>query len=135
MCSPSLLARAPLNELADLRSHTLIHASSLPRVWPDWLTAARVPELIASASLTLDHFYLTLQAALDGLGVAMGSTALVADDLATGRLVAPFPGTTLPSRDYHAYLPTARTGDLSAIAFCEWLENIGKSSLSGSPGQ
>jgi LysR family glycine cleavage system transcriptional activator len=135
VCSPALLARLPLNEVADLRLHTLIHASTLPRVWPDWLAAARVQDLTAAASLTLDHFYLTLQAALDGLGVAMGPTALVADDLATGRLVAPFPKITLPTRDYHAYLPDARTGDLSAIAFCKWLENIGKSDSFGNSGR
>lgn len=135
VCSPSLLARLPLDALADLRSHTLIHASSLPRAWPDWLTAAGVPDLAVSASLTLDHFYLTLQAALDGLGVAMGPTALVADDLATGRLVAPFPDITLPSRDYHAYLPSARTGDLSALAFRRWLESEGGLSVSSLAGR
>ena len=87
---------------------------------------AGAPDLEPVASLTLDHFYLTLQAALDGLGVAMGPTALVADDLAADRLVAPFPGVTLPTRGYHAYLPEARAGDRSAIAFCEWLEDMGK---------
>jgi len=34
VCSPAVLERLPLNEFADLRPHTLIHASSLPRVWP-----------------------------------------------------------------------------------------------------
>jgi LysR family glycine cleavage system transcriptional activator len=135
VCSPSLLARLPLNQVADLRSHTLIHASTLPRVWPDWLMAAGAPALVAAASLTLDHFYLTLQAALDGLGVAMGPTSLVADDLATGRLVAPFPATTLPSRGYHAYLPTARTADHAAIAFRQWLENTGDPAFSNTPRQ
>jgi LysR family transcriptional regulator, glycine cleavage system transcriptional activator len=125
VCSPALLERSPLNEIADLRSHTLIHASTLPRVWPDWLAAAGVADLEPAASLTLDHFYLTLQAALDGLGVAMGPTALVRDDLATGRLVAPFPGVTLPTRDYFVYLPDTRTGDPSAISFCRWLEETG----------
>jgi LysR family transcriptional regulator, glycine cleavage system transcriptional activator len=36
VCSPALLQRLPLNEVADLRSHTVIHTSTLPRVWPDW---------------------------------------------------------------------------------------------------
>lgn len=129
VCSPALLERLPLNEVADLRFHTLVHASTLPRVWPDWLGAAGAPDLEPAASLTLDHFYLTLQAALDGLGVAMGPTALVADDLAAGRLVAPFPGVTLPTRGYHAYLPEARAGDLSAMSFCRWLEEAGNGCL------
>ena len=126
VCSPALLERLPLHEVAGLRLHTLIHTSTLPRVWPDWLAAAGAPDLESAASLTLDHFYLTLQAALDGLGVAMGPTALVADDLVTGRLVAPFPSVTLPTRGYHAYLPDARAGDRFAITFCQWLEEMGR---------
>jgi LysR family transcriptional regulator, glycine cleavage system transcriptional activator len=126
VCSPALLERSRLTEVADLRLHSLIHTSTLPRVWPDWLAMAGAPDLRPAASLTLDHFYLTLQAALDGLGVAMGPTALIAEDLATGRLVAPFPDLTLPTRGYHAYLPEARAGDRSAIAFCRWLEEMGR---------
>jgi LysR family glycine cleavage system transcriptional activator len=134
VCSPTLLERLPLKDVVDLRSHTLIHTSTLRRVWPDWLVTAGAPDLEPVASLTLDHFYLTLQAALDGLGVAMGPTALVADDLAIGRLVAPFPSVTLPTRGYHAYLPDARAGDLSAIAFCQWLEEIGRMDPPGAFG-
>jgi len=134
VCSPALLERLPLREAADLASHTLIHTSTLPRVWPDWLAAAGVPGLEPAATLTLDHFYLTLQAGLDGLGVAMGPTALVAEDIATGRLVAPFPSVTLPARGYHAYLPDARAGDVSAAAFSQWLEEIGRSDTLGALG-
>jgi len=130
VCSKALLERSPLNEIMDLRSHTLLHASTLPRVWSDWLAAAGVPTLEPLASLTLDHFYLTLQAAADGLGVAIGPTALVADDLATGRLVAPFPQVSVPSRAYHAYLPDAQTNDRSAIAFCRWLQAVGTTEAS-----
>ncbi|CAH2602566.1 LysR family transcriptional regulator [Rhodovastum atsumiense] len=134
VCSPALPERVPLRDVADLRFHTLIHASTLPRVWPDWLAAAGVPELAPAASLTLDHFYLTLQAALDGLGVAMGPTALVAEDLAAGRLVAPFPDVTIPTRGYHAYLPEARAGDLAAMSFCRWLEETGRMDGTKAPG-
>lgn len=126
VCSPGLSARLPLTDLADLRAHTLIHASTLPRVWPDWLTAAGKPDLRPAGALTFDHFYLAIQAALDGLGVAMGPTALVADELAAGRLIAPFPEIALPTRGYHAYLPTTRADDRSALAFCRWLEEAGR---------
>jgi LysR family glycine cleavage system transcriptional activator len=126
VCSPALLARSPIDEVADLQRHTLLHASTLPRVWPDWLAAAGAPGLEPASSLTLDHFYLTIQAALDGLGVAMGPTALVADDLTAGRLIAPLAGVTLPARDYHVYLPDARAGDPSVAAFCRWLEEAGQ---------
>jgi LysR family transcriptional regulator, glycine cleavage system transcriptional activator len=122
VCSPALLAQSPLKEIADLRQHTLLHLSTLPRVWSDWLAVAGMGDLEPAASLTFDHFYLTLQAALDGLGIAMGPTALIADDLKAGRLVAPFPAISVPARTYHIYQPEKRIGDPAADVFCRWLE-------------
>ena len=81
-----------------------------------------------SSSLTFDHFYLTIQAAIDGLGVAMGPTALVADDLAAGRLVTPFPDVSLPARSYFAYIPEALGADPVITLFCDWLEGQGRPS-------
>ncbi|MEN7530247.1 transcriptional regulator GcvA [Cupriavidus sp. DL-D2] len=122
VCSPSLLQRIPLQSPDDLRQHTLLHTSSLPRLWPDWLARARIPTLRPAAALTFDHFYLTLQAAIDGIGIAMGPTALVSDDLAAGRLVTPFAEPRLPSRSYCAYVPDEKEGDELVGMFLGWLE-------------
>ncbi|MGU3406768.1 transcriptional regulator GcvA [Methylobacterium brachiatum] len=121
VCSPALLQRLPLQEPERLRHHTLLHAATLPEVWPHWLRAAGVPDLVPQASVTLEHFYLTLQAALDGLGVAMGPERLIADDLAAGRLTRPFAGPSLPARSYYTYVPEARAEDPTVRAFCAWL--------------
>ncbi|RZT94645.1 LysR family transcriptional regulator [Advenella incenata] len=126
VCSPALLAHLPLREPDDLRQHTLLHTTSLPRVWPDWLAKAQVDGLSPAATLTFDHFYLTLQAAIDGMGIAMGPTSLVSDDLAAGRLVAPFSGPRLPSRSYCTYVPDERSADDVVVLFCKWLEREGK---------
>ncbi|SDE39570.1 transcriptional regulator GcvA [Paraburkholderia lycopersici] len=128
VCSPDLLKRVPLREPGDLRQHTLLHTSSLPRLWPDWLASARIPNLRPAATLTFDHFYLTLQAAIDGIGIAMGPTALVADDLAAGRLVAPFASPRLPSRSYCTYVPDEKVDDERVVLFRSWLEREGMSS-------
>lgn len=125
VCSPALLRRVPLELPRDLRQHTLLHTSSLPRLWPDWLASTQMPALRPAATLTFDHFYLTLQAALDGIGVAMGPTALVADDLAAGRLVAPFAGPRLPSRSYCSYVADEKAGDELVALFRSWLEREG----------
>jgi LysR family glycine cleavage system transcriptional activator len=125
VCSPALLQRLPLRTPDDLRQHTLLHTSSLPRVWPDWLASARIPALSPAAALTFDHFYLTLQAAIDGIGIAMGPTALVAGDLAAGRLVAPFAGPRLPSRSYCTYVPDGKSADELVALFRSWLEREG----------
>jgi len=125
VCSPTLLQRQPLQSPDDLRHHTLLHTSSLPRLWPDWLASAQIPALRPAATLTFDHFYLTLQAAIDGIGIAMGPTALVSDDLAAGRLVAPFAGPRLPSRSYCSYVPDEKRGDELVARFRAWLEREG----------
>ena len=131
VCSPALLQRLPIREPDDLRQHTLLHTTSLPRVWPDWLAKTQVHGLPQPASLTFDHFYLTLQAAIDGMGIAMGPTALVSDDLSAGRLVTPFTGPRLPSRSYCTYVPEERTADEVIILFRSWLEREGKCTRSG----
>ncbi|MBN3767603.1 transcriptional regulator GcvA [Burkholderia sp. Ac-20365] len=125
VCSPALLQRVPLHTPGDMRHHTLLHTASLPRLWPDWLSSARIPDLKPAAALTFDHFYLTLQAAIDGIGIAMGPTALVADDLASGRLVAPFAGPRLPSRSYCTYVPSERVEDELVVLFRAWLVSEG----------
>lgn len=125
VCSPGLSQRLPLHMPEDIRQHTLLHTSSLPRLWSDWLASAKVPALKPAAALTFDHFYLTLQAAIDGIGIAMGPTALVSDDLAAGRLVAPFTGPRLPSRSYCTYVPDGKSADERVMLFRSWLEREG----------
>ncbi len=121
VCSPNLANQYPLSIVSDLERHTLIHVSTMPRLWHDWLTEAGFAGLKPRATLTLDHFYLSVQAAIDGLGVAMGPTALVGDDLAMQRLVTPFPEVSLPARSYFAYLPRREPINPASMVFCEWL--------------
>jgi LysR family glycine cleavage system transcriptional activator len=128
VCSPALLESVPLATPQDLAGHTLLHAATLPGVWSQWLVAARVPELTPASTVTLEHFYLTLQAALDGVGVAMGPTALVADDVKAGRLVYPFEGPALPARSYYAYVPDAQADDPAVRTFCGWLRRVAQGS-------
>ena len=124
VCSPALTRQRPLAVIGDLERHTLIEVSSMPRLWHDWLAAAGYAGGRPAATLTFDHFYLTLQAAIDGLGVAIGPTALIADDLAAGRLVTPFPEVSLPARAYFAYLPRRGGINPAADVFCDWLVTL-----------
>jgi LysR family transcriptional regulator, glycine cleavage system transcriptional activator len=118
VCSPSLLATSPISTVEDLHKHTLLHPASRPTVWQDWLAAAGVPDLVPKRSLVLEHNYQTLQGALDGVGVAIGSSAMIADDVADGRLVLPFEGPELPVHGYRAYVAEAKAVDPAVRAFC-----------------
>ena len=91
VCSPDYLAEAPpLETPADLARHTLIHYQDIPDEWPRWLASAGVAGLRGRRVLELDSRNMVLQAAADGIGIAMGRRPLVDRDLARGVLLAPF---------------------------------------------
>ena len=96
VCAPSL-ARGPhpLEAPQDLRHHTLLHLDWNPSFstwpdWADWLKAAGAPEIDTSRGVWFNHMSMAIHAAARGQGVALSSTAIAADELASGRLVAPF---------------------------------------------
>jgi LysR family glycine cleavage system transcriptional activator len=123
VCSPSMLHR--LSEPAELAHVTLLHESMEPMAafpdWARWLSVAGVSGVDVSRGLRFSHTHILLQAAIDGRGVALGQLALAADDLAAGRLVAPF-NLKLPTgyAYYLAYLPGAAEQP-KIKAFREWI--------------
>ncbi|MCX7960611.1 MAG: transcriptional regulator GcvA [Burkholderiales bacterium] len=95
VCSPALLdGRTPLRAPEDLRRHTLIHDNLLTEdgrpLWEAWLELAGVEGVDLARGIRFNHSALALEAAADGLGVALGITALAAADIAAGRLARPF---------------------------------------------
>jgi LysR family glycine cleavage system transcriptional activator len=76
-------------------------------------------------SLVLEHNYQALQAALDGLGVAVASSALIADEVAGERLAIPFAAPKLSGEGYYAYVAEEKIHDREIAAFCDWLRRIG----------
>ena len=76
VCSPRLLAQRPIRQIADLEQHTFIHATTMQGGWTDWLATAGAGDLQPLHSLTFEHVYVAIQAAIDGLGVAMGLNVL-----------------------------------------------------------
>lgn len=68
----------------------LLYTASRPQAWPDWARAMGLPPESLQQAQALPHLYFLLEAAAAGLGVAIAPQPLVADDLATGRLIAPW---------------------------------------------
>jgi LysR family glycine cleavage system transcriptional activator len=90
VCSPALLAGPhPLRRPADLAHHTLLHEEDYED-WAQWLLVAGVEEVDARRGPVVDDASMLDRATLEGQGVALGRTALIAEHLAAGRLVRPF---------------------------------------------
>lgn len=121
VCSPDLCDRAhPLREPGDLRHVTLLH-DDLREDWQRWLVAAGVAGLDLSRGPTFSETTALLQAAVAGLGVAVGHSALVADDLAAGRLVRPFDITVATDVGFYVVCPGATAARPKVKAFRDWL--------------
>ncbi|MGY4457336.1 transcriptional regulator GcvA [Bradyrhizobium sp. LB13.1] len=124
VCSPSLLhGGKPLRSPEDLKSHMLLHTSNANSDdWRLWLTAAGLPADIArQPGITFDMIFMTIQAAIDGIGVAMGRTSYVRDDIAKGRLVVPFKIALPADAGFYLVAPEGRREAPKLAAFREWM--------------
>lgn len=132
VCSPALLkGKTPLRKPKDLTRYTLLHSSgSYDDDWRLWLTAAGVPaDILKQPGLSFDMIFMTLQAAIDGLGVAIGRTTYVEGDLASGRLVVPFDIRLPADAGFYLVYPEVAAQTRKLAAFRVWL----LSQVSGKP--
>ncbi len=100
---------------------TLLHSKTRPNAWKEWSIKANHGIYLNTSNQLFDHFYFCIQAATDGLGAAIGSYPLIADDLANGRLVAPF-GFILSGYNY-VLLRQSKELEMKEEQFQQWLES------------
>lgn len=68
----------------------LLHSQTRPQAWAEWAAKSGSDLIRYQVQQSFAHFYFSLQAAVDGLGMAIGSYPLVVDDLQRGNLIAPY---------------------------------------------
>jgi DNA-binding transcriptional LysR family regulator len=110
-----------LNKPADLAKEVLLEVQHSPEEWPLWLAAARVKLRANTLGPRFDNYAMALQAAVDGVGVAIGLRPYVEDDLASGRLVAPFKLAVPKGQAWYLVYRPFRQDDAALVAFREWL--------------
>jgi LysR family transcriptional regulator, glycine cleavage system transcriptional activator len=118
VCAPRLAAQ--LKRASDLRGPSLLRVSHASEDWPLWLKAAGVARVTARGP-EFQYYGHALQAAADGLGVAMGIRPYIDDDLAAGRLVAPFALTVPKGMRWYLVYRSFQTGQRDFTAFRRWI--------------
>ncbi|PKM25834.1 MAG: LysR family transcriptional regulator [Gammaproteobacteria bacterium HGW-Gammaproteobacteria-13] len=106
---------------AALLGEPLLHTSSRPQAWPSWAASNGLDASALKLGQGFEHLYYLLEAAAAGLGVAITPQQLVADDLAAGRLVAPW-GFVETSARLALWVP-ARRLDKRAEQLAKWLHH------------
>ncbi|MGX9189737.1 LysR family transcriptional regulator [Stenotrophomonas sp. Ker107b] len=75
---------------SSLLGESLLHTTSRPQAWPAWALSHGLEPAQLQLGSGFEHLYYLLEAAVAGLGVAIAPEPLVADELAAGRLLAPW---------------------------------------------
>lgn len=106
VCAPAMLkGRHPLRSPFDLRHHTLIHDDTVTEEgarpsWEDFLAEAGVRDVDAARGPHFSDASLAIDAAIEGLGVALAMKPLVSEHISEGRLAIPF---EIPAATRYAY--------------------------------
>lgn len=130
--SPQLLAQSgvTLRAPADLQVLPLIEMDDRWHAWrtggwAHWFETFGVPaQPAAGGKLIFGFIDQAVQAAVRGQGVVMGLTPMLADAVAAGQLVTPFPDMTMATGyRYYLVVRPERAGASEVAAFVRWLND------------
>ena len=118
VCAPHIAQR--LQTLRQLKQAVLLQVAHARGDWPMWLKAAGINGVTASGPV-FEYYGQALQAASDGVGVAIGIRPYIDDDLKAGRLVAPFKLSVPKGSQWYLIFRASRRDELAFSAFRKWI--------------
>jgi LysR family glycine cleavage system transcriptional activator len=90
--------------------------------WDDWLVATDMSQYAAGAErMSFSSSVLTWQAAINGLGMAIGQNALLTEEFQTGQLVRPFNKPVRREKAYYLVRPKVHRESRKVGLFRDWL--------------
>jgi len=121
IASPAYLKQRKVRKPADLAQAVWLSTESRPGDWENWLASAGRN---SAQTLRFDHFFVTLQAVVDGMGLGIGPFPTLDSDLESGRIVTPFPKLISRGSEYFALVPRDSDKPKFLRDFLEWLQGL-----------
>ncbi len=120
VCTAEYLQSARIESVEDLARAPWLVAKTRPLAWSDWLSTSGHAVTGITVADSFEYFYLLIQAAKCGFGIANVPRMLVRDDLSAGTLVAPFGFVPWPNR-LALWVAPYLSSRLGTIALEDWL--------------
>lgn len=124
VCTPELLQSGPpLRTIDDLKHFPIVRTVSpiITDDWTVWLRQAGSSIDAFDREINCETLSFATNAIVEGLGIGIGRSVLVRQDLASGRLVAPFEFRYASSAGYHVLSRPERSGLRKVQLFKRWL--------------
>ncbi len=121
VCQPALLAERPLQSLVDIEQCSLIQCSSRPEIWRDWFASQGFAAVQAYRGPRFDTFSMCLQAAIDGMGIAIMPRMFAQRALASGQLVQAWPYVQPSDGAYYVAYASHCSAEPKIRSFVDWL--------------
>jgi DNA-binding transcriptional LysR family regulator len=120
VATAEMVKRLKLKKPDDLARAPLIHVTTFPLAWPMWFERAGVAEVKTKQAISMDTFGAALQAAEQGVGVALGLEPLFQARIKAGALARPF-AFSLPTGGYWLVHRPADAKNPALRAFTRWV--------------
>ncbi len=121
VCSPKFLRKHPeLRSIDGLKGSHLLHSHYRRKDWTDWLASVDRMDLLSEGTL-YPNSMLAYEAAIEGIGIAIGQTFLLKDDIAAGALVPLFDRPLTRPLAYFAIWRKGAVQNRKVTSFLKWL--------------
>jgi LysR family transcriptional regulator, glycine cleavage system transcriptional activator len=128
VCAPELIERNKPASLEDFARLPLIEAATAAVSWREWFDKAGHPLPNGARFNRFEQMFVALEAALEGLGVALLPSALILDDIAAHRLTVAWSLEGVYDRDYCFVTSPLTRNTRMVSAFSDWLTAQGRES-------
>lgn len=121
LCSPALIDSSNF-KLEDIQSHTLLEHTGRPYTWKDWMQSVDLPYDRTKNMLTFEHFFMIIEAAVQGLGFALIPHFLAEGEIRKGRLINPLNIEYETNYSYYLLYPKQNRKLEKVRVFNNWLK-------------
>ena len=121
VAAPDLLKMKPIQQPLDLLQHRLLTQVTRPGMWDEFLQQLGLEATHATYGAGFEHFFMSIKAAEEGLGLGLIPDFLAQESISKGQLVNPLGLSVMSGFAYYLFCPGYKAELLKVIQFRDWL--------------